>query len=112
MASIIDITLNQSHKNSLNQIFNHLDGHTLYYAIPDIDIFHGAVLRMNSNHAFLWIAVEALERRFIIDECYNDVSIISCLLLTHNDKVTFHDPSLDHGFTVSVQDEEFTWTDY
>ena len=72
-------------------------------AVIDDDGIHSVVLRLETDMSLL--LVEGLDRSGIIDQSYDDLAVMCCVLGMYEDTVAVKNTGIDHGLSANVQDE-------
>ena len=72
-------------------------------AVIDDDGIHGVILRLETDMSLL--LVEGLDRSGIIDQSYDDLAVMCCVLSMYEDTVAVKNTGIDHGLSANVQDE-------
>ena len=79
-------------------------------AVIDDDGIHGVILRLETDMSRL--LVEGLDRSGIIDQSYDNLAVMCCVLGMDEDTVAVKNTGIDHGFSTNIQNEGFSLGNY
>ena len=79
-------------------------------AVIDDDGIHGVVLRLETDMSLL--LVECLDRSGIINQSYDNLAVMCCVLSMYEDTVAVKNTGIDHGFSTNIQNEGFSLGNY
>ena len=79
-------------------------------AVIDDDGIHGVILRLETDMSLL--LVEGLDRSGIIDQSYDNLAVMCCVLGMYEDSVAVKNTGIDHGFSTNIQNEGFSLGNY
>lgn len=79
-------------------------------AVINDDGIHGVVLRLETDMSLL--LVECLDRSGIINQSYDNLAVMCCVLSMYEDTVAVKNTGIDHGFSTNIQNEGFSLGNY
>ena len=72
-------------------------------AVIDDDGIHGVILRLETDMSLL--LVEGLDRSGIIDQSYDNLAVMCCVLSMYEDTVAVKNTGIDHAIPFYLQHE-------
>ena len=79
-------------------------------AVIDDDGIHGVILRLETDMSLFLI--EGLNCSGIIDQSYDNLAVMCCVLGMYEDTVAVKNTGIDHGFSTNIQNEGFSLGNY